>query len=500
MVYLFLKTNKVQSFIFKLPKLKTMLGANSLLGEFFVKELPKLREKYDVPEEWTNYISSIEINEKWETDDLKANFEKGIISSAGGHFDSLFTTSEEAKEFALSAFNRGKEIIPGVSLSIRCIECDFEEIKTLDDFKDKGTETLCKEPSDIFIDNPYFYPSDDGINPQLVKSKNESQFSKHIKKQGEDFYSRKTSDFLSTFLKETNKADNMPVDFESLAKASIIPSNNKMAVIAIDGNAMGDCFKDKRELLKLKPMFETLVEYEKFWFSRREAYRKALEASCKIHDNHKYQVLMLGGDDLLIISVPEIAFDIVDKFCTALSNTTISAGIAFTKYTYPFSQAHALAESLLSSAKVKSRIWNVDDSIEYVNTIDWHVHFPSGSEDIETIREINYLNKYEDTIEILTQRPCRIKTAMKIWEQSKNEHNLATNEKDAAGRNKYKQLRTILKTGKANTELLSKYLNFPSNLIEYHSLGDNILLNTALDIIELMDFCKVKSGGQNETH
>ncbi|MFA7074442.1 MAG: hypothetical protein WC234_04555, partial [Endomicrobiaceae bacterium] len=352
MYYLRIKTQKVQSFIFKIPRLKTMLGANSLLGEFFVKELPNLRKEYPISKQWDEFSNANQISEKlsaeykWQKDDICDNFQKGVICSAGGHFETFFDDKEKLDCFIKKVKMKAKEKIPGVKLSFYIKDYEKEICNmTYKEFCSNGQEitdiaSLIVD-SNYHIDNPFFsLAGDDGENPEIFvrngfkETKTDSVVTKLIKKHGDKFSDYKTNDTLCDLLKEikeiTNKdfpdnlgkkpsntkekrEENEDNDKRYLADASLIPSNNKIAIIAIDGNAMGERFNKKRKELQDMPVFDALVEFEKFWFKQREIFRKALTGTIQNYDFSDYKdflpfnILMLGGDDLLMVTVPEIA-------------------------------------------------------------------------------------------------------------------------------------------------------------------------------------------------
>ncbi|MBN2396386.1 MAG: hypothetical protein JXC36_07995 [Candidatus Atribacteria bacterium] len=554
--HLKIKTQKVQSFIFKVPKLKAMLGANSLLGEFFAVDLPKLRslDIDSIPRIWTDYFKeNTETYPSRGSDNINNNFKNGVICSAGGHFESFFNDEENAIKFIKTVQRKAQDRIPGVQLSFFLKKYDSlpEKFKDFDDKAKGEVIELPKNTSEIHIDNPYFYPSDqDGENPQLIKGhKNDkdSIITKKIKEAGDKFYEGNTNDYLCSFLKKlTGKEkynNSFPDDLNKLAELSLIPQNNKIAIISIDGNAMGNRFKDKKEKEKDLNTIEAMISFEKFWFEQRNTFRDALEKAItsakkqyeadtentkkfkfnNYNGKHKlpYQIMMLGGDDLLILTVPEIAFELVNNFGKQLQiinpDLSVSAGIALVKSSFPFSQGHELAESLLSSAKVKSRVWKKDGTTEYRNALDWHVHFPTGTEEIDEIRKQNYMLQYNDKTEILTRRPCTMEEAYKVWKESKElfddiqkaGKNEGENFENSSGRNKYKGLRTLLKTSIQNVNLFGKILDIKKEYIDFQTLPSNLKfldnkcnLNAALDVIELMDFHKREEdkGANNASH
>ena len=553
--HLKIKTRKVQSFIFKVPKLKAMLGANSLLGEFFAVDLPDLRSGFPVPENWKTFVEKLDLSRyRWENDqeatdqntgndDLSANFAKGVICSAGGHFETLFSDHDNALTFAATTIGKAEEKIPGVQLSVllRAVS-DFDPFRMkYKDFQKPNAGHVIQiqgSSTQIHISNPYFYPSgEDGENPELMEKRSQSgdkqrdsdsDITKKIKEQGKHFYNGDGKDYLCRFLKQIAGADYkqvFPDDLNGLARLSLIPDNNKIAVVAIDGNAMGNRFQTVRKKYENRPVFDAMVDFEKFWFKQRMTFRKALCDSLNCIDLHPYQengenkkkpyqIMMLGGDDLLLVTVPEIAIPFSLKLGERIKSIgqdlSVAVGIAVVKSKFPFAHAHELAESLLSSAKVKSRIWEkIDDKqgseriqTTYRNAMDWHVHFPSGVLDINTIRRQNYFLDYNNEREILTRRPCTMAQAAEVWEKSIQLHEEVKRDDEnpdesAMGRNKYKKFRALLKTGEKNVTLHSKLLGINKAYAQYVPLNshedtmkEKIKMNAALDIIELMDFHK----------
>lgn len=79
--HLRLDVRKVQDYIFQVPKLKYMLGANSKIGELFSKNLPALMPGEDC------VFEDAQVQDL--SADLAANFPKNILSSAGGHFEAI---------------------------------------------------------------------------------------------------------------------------------------------------------------------------------------------------------------------------------------------------------------------------------------------------------------------------------------------------------------------------------------------------------------------------
>jgi len=566
-----LKTQKVQSFIFKVPKLKSMLGANSLLGEFFSEDLPDLRKNHGgVPK----FFKSVKKNEnyKWESDDIFENFKNGVIASAGGHFEAVFCDEKDATNFLKEALKKANQKLPGVGIShhLKSIKGaenllykDYEkEDKKVDSDTVKNIDDIKIEENFYYIDSPFFYPSEkDGENPELLKSKDNSMITKHIETQGEAFYNQKSNDYLAKFYAEFQKDEFYKAfkegkykryekkDLSTLKHASLIPNNNMIAIIATDGNGMGNRFsalrrqltgdlrndETQKEEFKSKSLFEALIEIEKFWFKARNGFRVALKKSIEDiagrsdnftkYDTLPFVIMMLGGDDLLVVSVPELAFDFVTEFNKNLSEAkdkiTSCSGIAFVKHNYPFSHAHELSESLLDSAKKLSKMekFKRGDDNKYLRdekgnkilredfpqgppAVDWHFQYSSLYDDIEEIRKRDYLLTYEtdpeERTEVLSMRPYFVDLDKDdknrknylgyLIEKSKDIYDkYSENDGDTKGRNKYKKLRELIKEGKeASEHYINLFLPNNKNLFKYECINNNIYLNKSLDIIEML--------------
>ncbi|EDN66822.1 hypothetical protein BGP_0438 [Beggiatoa sp. PS] len=87
-----------------------------------------------------------------------------------------------------------------------------------------------------------------------------------------------------------------------------------------------------------------------------------------------YQLLMLGGDDLLLVCQAKYAFDFLVNYAQSLAQIplidgkllSIGAGVVITSPRIPFHHLHHLAEELMKSAKHLFR-----DCEENISVVDW---------------------------------------------------------------------------------------------------------------------------------
>ncbi|TLS92211.1 hypothetical protein FE244_07090 [Aliarcobacter thereius] len=153
------------------------------------------------------------------------------------------------------------------------------------------------------------------------------------------------------------KQENNIYDIEKLAN-----KDNKVAIIHIDGNGLGNIVKELNE--------KEMVEFsEKLDNATKEAYNVAKECVVKNEkDVLKIRKVILDGDDLAVICDASSALDFTIKFLEEFENKTkkiykdydltACAGITFCNSKYPFHYAIKLAEDLCSYAKKDSKAVN----------------------------------------------------------------------------------------------------------------------------------------------
>ena len=160
----------------------------------------------------------------------------------------------------------------------------------------------------------------------------------------------------------------------------------------VDGNGVGKRTpKTQRKTddanLTLQAWIDEEAKVEAFFASMRQSVRQALvEALGKTFAQASaangagprtspYQLLMLGGDDLLLACQAEFALRFVQHYAESLKGKNLSdgkpldigAGVAIAQPTFPFHALNALAEELASSAKRLSR------ACEGHSVVDWMV-------------------------------------------------------------------------------------------------------------------------------
>ena len=345
-----------------------------------------------------------------------------------------------------------------------------------------------------------------------------------------------------------NPNDFLPREFDQLADP-----RNFIAVVVIDGNRFGKKIQKQIEdicnqngklhdttakLRKLSKRIDELAE-ECLAEAVRETFKDdlTLEPNSdlfikEIENRHgvkmqkfliPFRPIIIGGDDLTFVCAADRAFSIALNFARNLrqnssqekelfgeNGLSCCIGIAIVKRHFPFRTAHHLAEELLAKAKQKNR--------EYLNSndfsaIDFSVVTTSSVDELDSRREQELLYSLKNGEKYcLTGRPYLIadeQCPLSTDEERRDEFfTLIKNTKElrsCLARNKFKALRHVLRTGKANSEY--KWLEMTSRLTKekrgiikdvenfYGGLWregtyahKKVLINNFVDMVEISEY------------
>jgi len=223
---------------------------------------------------------------------------------------------------------------------------------------------------------------------------------------------------LRTFVSEVGAAweeAELAADLEALAASS----RDYIGVIQADGNAMGERIRRLAELgdEKLFTDFSTECR-EATENTLLKALRSAYPSSRRMreHGIFPFELVIVGGDDVTIITTADRAIQIALDFCDGFTTqmrafakqcghsdlaVAMSAGVVFAHSSHPMVLLDDLAGQLLKSAKARSRQLG-DDSL--TPTIDFMVVTASSTNDVKTVRTEEYRRGGVGD-QRLTQRP-----------------------------------------------------------------------------------------------
>ena len=418
---------RIQQFLFAVPRLKAMIGANALLGETIRNELVDLAKENGAQSlDWPNGqmntehdpLSDRNIDGQYR-DNPQELYNSGITSRDGGHFHAVFNNKASAQAFLVQAQALIQGRLPGVRMSAHIQELG------------KQSE-LWNQPGAWGEQNPrlpYFQICQD-TGDRLANKYRENETPPYVsslvtqlESKADDFYQDKTTEIIG-LLRKAGKLPSLdgepriPKDLSELAGA-----DGYIAVIHADGNGMGARRKlyagssEPEEGEDLENFIQREATNERFFHAMRVAVRRAvvdalastftpdvLEKSYKL----PYQLLMLGGDDLLLVTRPEHAFPFIIEYARALKDLqvpyqgedtrpiSIGAGIAIASHKLPFHRLYELAEQLAGSAKKLYRAQGPDNGSQTPperSVVDWMVSTGSWLEDVEQARKTQDLSK-----------------------------------------------------------------------------------------------------------
>lgn len=188
-------------------------------------------------------------------------------------------------------------------------------------------------------------------------------------------------------------------------------SKNYVGVVHIDGNSMGMRIRDR--LTSCKDYPSAVLEMRKLSRRISDTFTNALEETI----NNQYEVnskkklvlrpIICAGDDITFICRADIAIDMVTEFISRIEassmcdltdgspdpNYTFSAcaGITYVRTHFPFYTAYELSEQLCAQAKKKAKAETGKDG-RVGSFLDFHIVSGAVLDDIETIREAEYVN------------------------------------------------------------------------------------------------------------
>jgi len=294
----------IQEFIFKTNKLQEIVGASEI-----VKNISKLFE-----------------------DNFQAD---EILLNAAGNIKAIFYSEEECQEAVLAFSKMVMQRAYGITISQAVVKIESDKA-TQNDINEleKKLKIQRNKPS---------IPLDLSIN--LMKLNPST--AKPMVNKNED---RATSQKLKAYQKFLDE-NLRNKEFKNISDFS--NSKNKIAVIHIDGNGLGQLIPKlkKEHNLELSEFSKRLDE------ATKKAFKDARDESMSIRE------VVLGGDDVTVICSADDALRFTKNFLEnfeqetqkSFTKLTACAGIAYCNEKYPFHYAVDLAEELCGVAKNHSK-------------------------------------------------------------------------------------------------------------------------------------------------
>ncbi|WP_295447114.1 hypothetical protein [uncultured Thiodictyon sp.] len=453
MVKLEISLKRVQTFIFEVPRLRAMLGANALIGQTMRHELPKLIGSRGKPLDWPAGLGEEypddPLHATVDPDDPAALYGKGILARDGGHFIAVFENEPAARDFLHAAEEQLAQRLPGVLYEVS-LERKAGPRET--QLMDLPVLQVCQETGR-------------GPASEQEKERWQARSVTHRQQWGDRFYAGGTKDIIglmrSALYPDKARHWSEPDDLAQLA------AGGYLALIHADGNGIGKRYNAWKKKAPSDDPIDQEAHGEAFFHSMRVAVRRAVVAALTgtfttQNGKRPYEILMLGGDDLLLLCRANQALEFGERYARELTEyrladgppLNVAIGIAIAQQSYPLHRLHELAESLASSAK---RLYRALPDADKTSVIDWQVVTPSWFEGVAEARrqgeQVAYtVGDKEETL-LLTGRPYRVSGAGGLEGLSTAARRLDAREEGKAARSPLRGLRGACEGGRLMGEM-----------------------------------------------
>lgn len=393
---LHIELQRVQTWLFAVPRLRAMVGGNAILGETLRSALPKLAR--ETARGWVlapcreTYPAADPNDPLEDYDDPAADAKDGIVSRDGGHFEAQFESGADAFADAAGQFLRSN--LPGLrfQISVDGVPCTRSQVHL-------STELPVLAPCEW---------TGRGIASAIVE-------------QGDDrpavafdvarrhAAARRAEDGKAVDLASLLSGNTKLRQLESVQELKELVGNGYLSLIHADGNGVGSGLGNE------KPDSERAAFFHRNRVLLRRAVKKAIDAHCPDTGRAPLIPLMLGGDDLLLVSRAEIGLPFIVTLCEELDaiqkdsndfKLTLGVGVVIAKHTIPIHRLHEVAEQLASSAKRRFR--GLEDCERKRSVVDWAVYSTAWVDDPEEVRRRDWVRGSGGDRRVLSQRPVDV--------------------------------------------------------------------------------------------
>jgi len=387
--------HRVQTWLFAVPRLRAMVGANVLLGETLRVALPNLAREtgrgWILAPSTEAYPSADADDPLKDHDDPADDAKDGILSRDGGHFEALFASGAEA--FADAAGQLLRTNLPGLRFRVSI-----------------DGEQRTKNQVHLSTGLPVLAPCEwtgRGLASAIVEQGDERPaVSLDVAQRHEA--ARRTEDGAAVDIASLLSDQTKLKPLKRAQELKELVGNGYLALIHADGNGVGSHAGTSDG------------ERAAFFHRNRVLLRRAVQTAINEHCPDEGQAplipLMLGGDDLLLVCRAEIALPFVVTLCQGLDKLqrdndgfklTLGVGVVFAKHTIPIHRLHEVAEQLASSAKRRFRgLVEAGDAMRSV--VDWAVFSTAWVDDPDEVRRRDWLRGSGNDLRVVSQRPVDV--------------------------------------------------------------------------------------------
>lgn len=419
MVAVHVEFRRVQTYLFAVPRLRAMVGANALLAKVLRKDLKELAVEYGATPPPEAVFPQVDVGHDplLAIDDPARDLKAGILSRDGGHFEAFFPDEERARGFAEQASRVIRRALPGLLFDVHV-----------------GEQEMPGARAGIPVELPHFQVcqlTGRGPASARVRTAEEGEWASldaigRMEPGLIEYEDVGSTGDATGGVRGGDRSDSHDYDIVGLLDQRLARPGTRapsdltelcgteyLAVIHADGNGIGSRVPHAHRG-ELSKRLEAQAFFRTCRAANRAALSKAIEETFRESSPVRpYQILMLGGDDLLLVCRASYALPFLVRYAKELQNyrlydgrpLTIGAGVAIARPTVPFYRLHQIAEGLASSAK---RLCRGLDGTEAVSVVDWAVFSNSWLEDPIEVRVRESVITVGGWRLVLTGRPLRI--------------------------------------------------------------------------------------------
>lgn len=251
----------------------------------------------------------------------------------------------------------------------------------------------------------------------------------------------------------------------------LVGADNFLAVVHIDGNAMGTRVERLYET-KTASWEECRASLQRFSAGIQADFEQAFLETVETVTEQKAELqppmlpirpVILAGDDVCFVTAGKIGLECARIFLERLSEKTnqedgkpyaACAGVALVHQKFPFHQAYDLAEELCGSAK---KFGAELDGEGRVSAMDWHIEFGQLKDSLSDLRE-DYETEDGNRLElrpVVVTAPQEVDLSaakgVRTWGFFRSLCRAMRGEYGKIARSKLKQLRTAFKQGETES-------------------------------------------------
>lgn len=303
---------------------------------------------------------------------------ENLIYAGGGHTVLQFSSSEAAKSFIQAVTHACLERYNGLELFAK--QMPYELAKTPGENLKLLSQRLEEKKALRQSSFHQLYLGVEAIDPETFTP----------------MQTKNLKDSLRSCVIAPPEGWEFPAEFEQIADA-----HNFIAVVHIDGNAMGkrvdgiyqEAGMDWAECCEKLRVFSTSIQTD-----FEQAYQETVQQVIAHTQDRNNGILpmrpiILAGDDVCFVTEGALGLECARIFLERLSEKTNAvdgqpyaacAGVAMIPHKFPFHAAYMLSEQLCSNAK---KFGAQLDEQGRISAMDWHIEFGQLKNDLAQLRQ-----------------------------------------------------------------------------------------------------------------